>query len=113
MKTVRTLPVKLTEDELSDRSKSLAKHYQDRAVADLQRKEVAAQLAATIKKHDSQISILAQAINTGTEWREVTCEWQYDWPDGKKRLFREDTEELIETKEITAEERQGKIGAEA
>lgn len=110
MTTVRTLPVRLTKVELEDRAKLLAKSTRDKEEATLQKKDSAAQFDATIKACDSSISRAAQAINTGVEYREVKCKREYDWKDGRKHLMREDTFEIVESMDISQNERQTKLG---
>jgi hypothetical protein len=111
MLTVRTLPVKLSEEELKDRAKDLAKENSDKVQAELQKKDATAQLTATIKSCDTNISRLAKAINTGVEYREVECTWEYDFKKGVKTLKRNDTSEIVKRETITESERQVRIQA--
>lgn len=110
--TIRTLAVKLTREELEDRARDLAKHTRDKAEAELQKKDVVAQITATIKSCEAILDKLAQAINTGVEYREVKCTWDYDYELGKKTLTRNDTEEIVAVEVISENERQLKLGQE-
>lgn len=60
------------------------------------------QLSAT----DAGIHRMATAIRDGFERRDVDCEWLYHWDSFTKELVRHDTDEVIETKVIEADERQ-------
>jgi hypothetical protein len=106
MITVRTLPVKLTREELEQRAKDLAKHTRDKAEAELQKKDVVAQITSTIKSCEAQLDKLAQAINTGVEYREVKCSWDYDYERGVKWLSRDDTGAEVERQTISESEKQ-------
>ncbi len=61
------------------------------------------QRANTIKTQAREVS---RAIRTGQEVREVQCFYRFKWKDGVKELIRTDTNEVVERRAITAEERQ-------
>lgn len=61
---------------------------------------------AQIKPREQAVERLVTVIDTKEETREVECDWRFDWPKGVKVLYRTDTMEEIERKEISEDERQ-------
>lgn len=60
-----------------------------------------------IKRHAEQVSELAKKYNKGGETAQIGCDIRYDHPEpGKKSYFRMDRNELVETHDMTWEEKQ-------
>lgn len=105
----RYLPVKLTTAEHRAKSEQLA-----RTVDDIDgvkaRKKVAAE---KFKDEESTLmgvqSRLAKEVETGFEDRRVVCQWQDDFARKTKRLYREDTGEVVETRPMTPGEYQQRL----
>ena len=110
--TVRELPVELTDEEIMGKAKELAKLQQDKQAQEEQAKSAAATFKDRIASAVARISILSRDISNGYEYRDVDCQWRYDWKAGKKELTRLDTMSTVRTEEITAAERQGHLGDE-
>ena len=98
----RILNCKLTEHELMERGEELAAEL--KGVAELIRERAA--INAQIKPREQAVERLVTVFDTKEEAREVECDWRFDWPKGVKVLYRTDTFEEIERKEITEAERQ-------
>lgn len=100
-----SLPVNLTQSELLEYSKALAKHTQDLRDKENRKKEVVKMIDAEITGHKAHIDALSPKIANGYEYRDVECGWEYD-KEGFKRLFRNDTGEIVLKERIKDEERQ-------
>jgi hypothetical protein len=107
--TVRELPVELNDEEVMAKAKELAKLQQDKQAQEEQAKSAAATFKDRIASAVARISILSRDISNGYEYREVDCQWRYDWKAGRKSLIRLDTTAIVRTEEITASERQGHL----
>lgn len=109
---IKSLPVKLTDEEVMEKAKELAKLQQDKVSQEEQMKSAAATFKDRIASAQANINILSRDISNGYEYREVDCQWEYNWPIGRKSLVRTDTMETVKTEEITASERQGRLDTE-
>lgn len=103
---MRSLECELTSSEFVDRSKSLAQYSGVKEKLSNQKTEVAADFNARIKNADTNIAILYKTVSSGKEFRDVECEWEYDWKAGKKILLRQDIFREIDKKDIEEWERQ-------
>lgn len=104
--TKEHLAVALTEGELLEAGREVAKDTQDLAALGDKKADVAADFKAQEKKLDANIAILSRMISTGEEYRHVNCEWFYDLKKDTKTLKRLDTDEIIRTEDITSNDRQ-------
>jgi FtsZ-binding cell division protein ZapB len=100
-KEERRLEVKLTEVELIKRGDQMADAELEIESLKEKRKalNVAIQNAAGLRAE------LAHAIERGTEEQPVQCEWRPDYPKNVFRLIRLDTNEEVDTRAMTAEDR--------
>lgn len=108
---IRSLEVKLTEQEILGKSRELAKAQLDIKEKELQLKSVQDDFKDKISALESEIGILSRAIANGSEYRDIECRWEYDWPGGTKTLVRLDTMEDVKKDVITQQERQQKLNA--
>jgi hypothetical protein len=69
-------------------------------------KSTKAQHESTIKHCDSIINECAQQLSGGFVFRDVECETVKDYEDQKIRVYRVDTGEIVETRNMTEEEKQ-------
>lgn len=106
-KTTEILPVKLTQEEIIENAKKLAKATNDLRDAETRKAEVVSQLTADCKRLKSAADSLSLLISNGYEYRNIECELIYDFNKGTKTLTRIDTGEIVRTVEISIEERQG------
>ncbi len=102
----RSLPVQLTEHEVIQASKDLARATQELSKVVNRKKEVNASLAAQQKVAEATIEILALKVSTGEECRDIECEVSINLADNTKTIFRLDTGEIIETTSATQDDLQ-------
>jgi hypothetical protein len=89
--------------ELAESNNSLAALEDDKA-------RVVSDYAARIKAAEAAISIAANKISTGYEFRDVPVTIRMHEPDtGKKTIFRDDTNEMVAVEDMTQEELQPEL----
>lgn len=99
---VRELSCTLTESELLARGEAMAD-------AELQIEQLKAERAGVTEQIKNQRVLrrkLAGVIDSGTEKREVRCAWIEDFVHNCFHLVRQDTGEVIDTRAMTADDRQ-------
>ena len=106
----RKLAVPLTDKEVRAAGQELAKIHDEIRDLDDERKAVGKDYKARIDIRVNQADRLAQMVNTGKEYRSVNCQWQYDWTQNVKTLYRMDSGESVNTMAIQDHERQGDLG---
>lgn len=105
-KLSRNLKCTLTPDEVRTYGMELARANAARDEAEERKKEVDAQLKAEIESHQTRGLNLARKINNGYEYRDVECEMDGNYKTNTVMIRRLDTNEIIETRAMTDEERQ-------
>ncbi len=96
-----TLPVQLTEEEKASIAAELAIEVRQHKEIDDEKKEVMADFNARLKQKELIIRVLAHKVETGTDERQVMCEWAYHSPErGHKELIRQDTFEVVTVREM-------------
>jgi hypothetical protein len=108
-KCEKFLPCQLTEQEILVTARDLAHLNQDLSATEDRKKNVMADIQAQIKKLEAEINIDARKISTGEEHRQVKCIWERNFTGGLARLIRQDTQEVLDQKEISQKERQDKL----
>jgi hypothetical protein len=106
----RELAVKLSDEELKERSLTMA--FEERAVDQFERdlKEIKSRFKNRIDAARAEIGRLADEITDGKAQRLVDCVLLLDTPvKGKKALKRIDTGELVEVTEMGAEDAQPEL----
>jgi len=105
----RRCQVKLTAAELVNRGDEMA----DCEVKIESLKAERSDLARQVKSHEKRRNELGHAIEKATEERELLCSWHPDYKQNAFLLKRPDTGEQIDTRPMTANDRQGELlGAE-
>ncbi len=102
----KTLPVKLTEDELAVRRDELVAEVQERAAVDQVRKDSAAAYREQLKAHDAEIWHLARVIKDRAEDRLVECYEEPNHERGIMETIRCDTGEVVSARTMQQSERQ-------
>lgn len=114
----RNLSCILNDLELKSASSQLARTVPEILELEAQAKSAADNWKAKIKAVECQQTVLANTIRDGREDRQVTCEWAFEcsgidsgtgehiFHPEKKSLFRVDTGEFIESRDITSDDRQ-------
>lgn len=107
--TTERLRTKLTDGEVLKYARESAGLQSNIAENESQLAALQKEFKARIASMESRRDELATKIDTGHEYREVVCRWEYDWTAGDKTLYRQDTFESVRAVKITAEERQQKL----
>lgn len=102
--TRRSLVVNLTEQEITDFSKELARITTLQAEIEEEKKTVTSSYKEKLDRCTSESRSLARKISTRQDYREVECEWKFDYNRRMKTLFRTDTWEQVEERKLTADE---------
>ena len=102
----RMLKTAFTESEKVEMVEEAGSAYRDLKKAKDDLDTVKSQFQSKIKEHEAEIASLFERINTGWEMRSVPCREVKDFSTGSIVVFRDDTQEAIEERAMTAEERQ-------
>lgn len=101
----RDLPCKLTTDERERTAQALAQALDDRELVEEQKRETASQHKAQLEVLDARIGALKKRVISGEEVRPVPCHVVDDDRRYVVEWFRSDTGELVDSRPMTAEER--------
>lgn len=111
--TIRTLPVKLTQEELVAKAQENARQIQKCVALEDAKKEAMAAFNADLKVLDAEIVDASRVISSGEENREVDCDERFNLDAKTVEVWRLDTGELALTRGMTRDEvdeaRQGKL----
>lgn len=103
-KVFRHIEVILTEQELLAYGKDQAHLTMEIQSLEKDRKAISDQINPKKKR----VKELAKAVDEGKEFREVECQWEYNWTTGLKHIRRLDTDEIVGSSiEIEEHEKQG------
>lgn len=105
----RLLKVLFTPPEKIEMSEQIASAIRDLKKSQDDLATVKAQFQSKIKEHEAEIANLCERINSGWEMRSVECREVRDYNTGSVYVFRDDTEEVIEERAMTAGERQPEL----
>lgn len=108
-KVTQSLPVKLTQEEIVECAKSLAKTTNELRDCEARKMEVTSQFDADLKKLKATTDSISIKISNGYDYREVDCAWTFDYTKDTKTLTRLDTGEVVRTTQMTIGDRQGKL----
>lgn len=101
----RRCAVKLTLNERDQRGDEMA----DCEVKVEALKAERSELARQIKSNEKRRNELGHALEAGTEERELVCSWVPDFKQNAFMLTRPDSNEIIDTRPMTATDRQGDL----
>lgn len=103
----RNLPCRLTREELLEKGKTQAELLKRKGELENEKKRCADDFKARLSEVDSQMTVLSNEISTGVQYRNVPITIVIGEPDADhKTISRDDTCEVIETSNLTPEERQ-------
>jgi|WetSurMetagenome_2_1015567.scaffolds.fasta_scaffold27452_6 hypothetical protein len=102
----KNLPVKLTQEELLQKSAELAGTVQDYATEESRQVDIKAQLKAKLTELDAKRTQLAIVVARREEYRDVRCEVVADPAALTAVIVRTDTGEIVEKRALTDKERQ-------
>lgn len=105
----KDLPCELTEAEILDYSRHLARLTQDLEGLEQRKKSAMAQFNDDVARVKAELSSIARKIGNGEEMRLVDCQWSFTWALGIKRLLRLDTHEVVRQELVTQDDRQRRL----
>ena len=109
-KSKRHLSCKFNNEELLIVGRELAESNNALAALEDDKARVVSDYAARIKAAEATVSIAANKISTGYEFRDVPVTIRMHLPvTGKKTTFRDDTGETVSTEDMTQEELQPEL----
>lgn len=102
----RDLPVRLTVTELADRAQKLAQVEGKLRDHIAETKEIASQRKGVRDALENELRSLGLVVRSKQEYRPVDVRVEARFADNKAVYLREDTEEVVESRALTASERQ-------
>lgn len=102
----KCLPVKLTQDELLQKSAELAGTVQDCATEEIRQADIKAQLKARLAELEARRTQLVIVVTRKEEERDVRCEVLADYAALTATIVRTDTGEAVSSRPLTDAERQ-------
>jgi hypothetical protein len=105
-KDVLTLQCFLTDEEKADYSSKLAQAVSDKRAKDAEMESYRAQYKAEITSHENNITLFAEKVNTGKEFRPIECVIEYNFKRKIKEWIRKDTGEIAKDDIISESELQ-------
>ena len=96
----------LTPEELDASGKALAKSTAALKYTEEEKKAITADFSSKISQLEAEISIFADRVNNGHCYQTMKCQVEFDWKEGKKHVIHPETGEVLESAEITEDERQ-------
>lgn len=105
----RWLECELTEDEIKEKGKALARAEEERSQNKENKKAAVAEFDSTDKALSASITTLTAQINNKREFRNVEIEERPDYETHLMEFYRKDTGERIGTRPLSVEELQEKF----
>lgn len=109
--SIRELRCHLDADERRERTQTLLDGYDRRDALEDELRTAKANIKAKQEELRETLGKLRGVLRIGEEVREVACSTFPVWDEGKMVTQREDTGEIIDSRLLTDEERQGKLFA--
>lgn len=106
MKVFRELRVKLTDAEWSVAAIQMAAEQQKIQEIEAEKAEINTTFKARLQGHAQKLSELGLKVRSREEARSVECQERYDLQRLTAELYRLDTGELVESRPMSAHERQ-------
>ena len=105
----RSLAVKLTQEEIKIKGEELAKSIDEHTKLEEEKKQVTSDLTKRLKQSSVEVRRTAKIVETGTEFRDVPIRKDFDPKKNLCHIYREDTNDLVESRSMTAEEYQKEL----
>lgn len=102
----RSLPCKLTDDEVAQRAAKMAAHVHDLVGLEVKAKASAAEFKEEKGRLSAEVKILAAAVRHRAEVRDVEVEIVHDDIRFAVDVIRLDTGEVVSTRRMNADEEQ-------
>ena len=106
VKVVKSLNVELTEEEFKGHAVELAKLMSERDRIENRMTSMRSQLKAEIDEVVAKINRERTLVQTGREWRDVSCAVTYDYDAKRVTTAAADTGEIIEDRAMRLDEMQ-------
>ncbi len=108
-KITKSLPVKLTDTEILQYGKDLARAYAEKARVEAELDAIKDDYKGKTSEQAAQIGKLSGRVHSGIETREVECEEVKNWNSMTVVTTRLDTFETIESRPMREDEKQMEI----
>ncbi len=108
-KTSMDLPCDLTQEELVKRGEALSSLISDHTLLESRAKEVSKEFKDKVSSIALTIREVSHVIANKRETRKVQCMKTWDYKRGVVEIHRNDTGELVSSRSMTPEERQGNL----
>ena len=108
----RTLKVHLTERELLEKAKELARTRQEIDVLEAEKKAITAKFKSDIDEKTARSDGLVTIVSTGADYQPVDCEKVMDYINKRVTVCRLDTGELITDRKMYENELQQELPME-
>jgi hypothetical protein len=105
----RTLRCRLTERELLERGHRLASLHAEISSLEDARRSSASEYKSQIDLAEAQLSAIAREVRSGAQERQVEVRREKDFDRNVEEVIRLDTGEVVETRALTPQERQGEL----
>ena len=112
IKCARNLKCALTQEEISDASEKMARRIADKDGLENEFDSVKQQFKDRIGAAELDVSNCARLVREKAEFRFVDCEEVKDFDAGRFSVIRLDTEEVIASRKLRMDERQGRLPLE-
>lgn len=99
----------LTADEKAEAAMELANTYQAMESLAIERKTAMSEFKQRKEKLEEQIHVTSLMVKEGVAMRSVPCELQLNYSKQKATIIRLDTEEIVEEREMTDDEKQMRL----
>jgi len=104
-----TLKCQFTEVELKELSQTMAQTVKNLTQRQAEKKKFVKELDGDIARDENEVQKLSVKITDGYEMRAVKCTMIKDFKTGFITVTRDDTSEVIKTREMDEDERQMKL----
>ena len=102
----------LTDEERLEISNKMSEAIIEKTNLEADLKTVHSQFKSRIQETMGQIGTLAQKLNSGWEMREIQCRVIKDYNEGVVRFESIETDEIVDERAMSLDERQMKLGDE-
>ena len=109
MPEIRSLSCPLSDEDYKLRAHKLASALQKKMEVEAHKKAVAERYNSEIKSLDEEVGDLTAVVKNKCEFRPVECVWKEDHKTSMMRLIRIDTGTEIDSRAMTAAEKQVKL----
>ena len=112
-KVTKALPVHLTEPEILQYGRDVARAVSDRERIKEEGKSIAKDYASKVAEQEAIIGKLSPRIHSGIETRDIECRQTKNWTRGTVQIIRTDTEEIVESRPMREDEKQVELAGVA